>query len=243
LKGFSLTTVPSFDGALGAKMMQTFNDEGFQLKDCPNMEGYPEHPCYFIGRLFLHLLGLGKWERSRPQFALNPQFQDLWFLYWLVRQRRPKYILEYGIGHSTVVMALACFHNGGGGVQCLDAEKDWVRSVMGDLPPELTDYVGAMHSPVIERRLEGRLVLQHLRVPDMVPDMIYVDSPDLHKGEGPHFDGIVDPLYLEPKLKPGCAMIIDGRPRQCMMLMQELRRPWSFGIRKRWESSFYELKE
>jgi hypothetical protein len=239
-----MNDAPSWDGYLGWRAMQAF-DETVKAKsiDAP-WEGdhpYPEHPAYFWGRLFLHELGLGDFERSRPAPTLRPQFHDLWFLYWATRQRRPRIILEYGVGFSTVVFAQACYHNGFGLVQSLDTDTQWVGAVWQGFPEHLKDRVAFMVSAVVERRWDGRKTLQHLRVPDIIPDLIYVDGPDLQKGPGPHFDGIVDPLYLEPKLRRGCGLVVDGRPRQCQLLHDYFQRPWRWEKRTRWQNSIAQL--
>lgn len=44
---------------------------------------------------------------KRPSGSLKPDYADLWFLYSLITKRRPKVVLEFGSGVSTVVMARA----------------------------------------------------------------------------------------------------------------------------------------
>lgn len=239
--------VPTWDGHCGWRAMQAFDQAMKADKICDewvhNKElRYPEHPAYFWGRIFVHQIGLGDFERSRLDVALRPQFHDLWFLYWTVRRQKIQIAFEYGVGYSTVVMAQAMYHNGFGWVQSLDAESGWIGTVWDGFPDHLRDRVAFMCSRLIERRFHGRKVFQYLRAPyGFTPDLIYVDAPDLMKGEGAHYDGIVDPLYLEHRLRRGCLLIVDGRPKQCQMLYDNFKRPWKWTKRRRWDNSIAEL--
>lgn len=48
---------------------------------------------------------------KRPPDAIPPEPADLWYLYRLVRRTKPRMILEFGSGCSTVLLAQALFDN------------------------------------------------------------------------------------------------------------------------------------
>ena len=244
--------IPNRTGPLGISAMAAFQETGVEPAmngaDLINLLGYlphTEHPCLYWGRCFLHELGLAEWELSRPKSALAPQFQDLWTLYWFIRDNQPQSILEYGVGHSSVVMALACFHNQRGVVQSIDEEAGWAGSVARGFPKPLQPHWAIMLSRTIQRHYNGQLVLQYVRSPTaygMVPDFIYIDAPDLFKGAGLHHDGIVDPLYYEHLLKPGCVIAVDGRDGQCIMMQKYFKRNWEMRDQNKYDQRFFILQ-
>src|SRR5258708_1019485 len=59
----------------------------------------------------LHRNGLLTLLSNRPKSAYAPNYEDLWFLYSLVRQKKPRIILEFGAGCSTVILAQALYDN------------------------------------------------------------------------------------------------------------------------------------
>lgn len=75
-----------------------------------------------------------------------------------------------------------------------------------------------------EIEYDGFPCFRYSRLPDVIPDMIYLD--------GSTFTGqrkiAVDVLDLEEKLQTGFTLIIDGRKRKAEFLKTHFRRPFEF---------------
>ncbi|MBA3347677.1 MAG: class I SAM-dependent methyltransferase [Actinobacteria bacterium] len=162
---------------------------------------------------------LERFHDAQPEGALSPDLADLWYLYAVVRDRRPETILEFGSGCSTAVLAAAVRENGVGHIWSLDADEGWAGVTAGSLPAELRNFVTVVHTPVVEedRDVPGWL---HRDVPDVSPDFLYLDSPPLTSERAVAFD----PVDLEARFVPGFAMVIDGRHRNATYLREHLQR-------------------
>jgi hypothetical protein len=223
---------------------------------------YPEHPCYFWGRLFMHAIGLGQFERTRHREALPPQVQDLWPLYWHIRTCNPWFTMEYGTGLSTAVMALALYHNkmilrtkrreGVKPTKCfiyaMDHSEKWIKRCVLGFPPELLGHVKWQPSRVEEVYHGGDHMLQFNLAPNMPPSFVYIDGPDLGvmytQAPADHeCFGIVDPIYYEHKLKPGTQIVIDGRVGNVKFLKENFQRTWQWQDHWAFEQTVATLKE
>ena len=85
---------------------------------------------------------------------------------------------------------------------------------------------------------QGIVALEYNILQNLVPDIIYLDGPDPKSvkgyGEpgGPHFPPIVlDPLIMEPRLRSGSTIIVDGRPSNCMVLKNNFKDKWICRVR------------
>lgn len=66
-------------------------------------------------------------------------------------------------------------------------------------------------------------------LPDIVPDMIYLDGPapsDVPGWDGPPISS--DAFHYEPMLKPGCLLVIDGRFTNLKYLKSRTQRVWDW---------------
>lgn len=167
---------------------------------------------------------------GRPPHGYAPDFSDFWFLYQLVRERKPRCILEFGSGSSTVVLAKALYDNNlerpgaKGYLHSIDDKRYWADVTQSIMPPFLRDVCEVRHVPTAEIEHEGALCWRHTRLPDVVPDMIYLDGPSFTKER----QIAVDILDMEHKLPAGCILIIDGRARNTAFLRKHLSRPFRF---------------
>lgn len=97
----------------------------------------------------------------RPSHSIPPDFADLWFLYRVVRRRRPRYILEFGSGCSTVIMARALWDNQQASPQktgylySIDADPYWAEITTQSMPPHLRGVCEVWCSPVVEVTYQG----------------------------------------------------------------------------------------
>ncbi len=168
--------------------------------------------------------------RSAPRSAFPPEWHDLWFLYREVRARRPRLVLEFGSGCSTPIIAAALEENGAGKIVSVEASAEWLEVTRNYFPRHLAARCELVHSPAVLSEHDGNQVWRHSAVPDVVPDLIYLDGPPLQGRIGS-----IDVLDLEPRLDSGARLIVDGRKKNFAYLRAKLRRPWSF----RWHTIAY----
>lgn len=163
----------------------------------------------------------------RPADAKAPQDYDLWNLYCTVRRRRPKLVMEFGCGCSTLVMAQALAENGDGGLLIVvEAMAQWLEASMREMPSRLARHVDYRHLPLVrgsgwqgEHHYFGGLPLVRL-------DMIYLDGPNPADSFADWSGEPVsaDALLLESRFRPGFRMVVDSRKANVAFLRRELRR-------------------
>jgi hypothetical protein len=199
------------------------------------------------------LLGLLEKIKKNNSDRYSPDWSDLARLHQTIRCRRVFTILEFGIGFSTIVMADALsknrkYWNEQDNVPAVrnttlfqlhsvDAEREWIKVALDDLPANLNEYVVIHHSEVIAADFQGRQCHFYNQLPDCVPDFIYLDGPhpysvsnseNQYSGWG-NPDKVVmsgDLLRIEPWLLPGTLIMIDGRTSNARFLLANFYRNW-----------------
>ncbi len=176
------------------------------------------------GYLQLAARGETRWTDRIPSHAYRPEWDDLWYLYRTVRRLKPRLILEFGPGATTRMMAAALHANGSGRIISIEAHQRWLEVARVYLSPELAERCELIHSHarLIERG--GAQVWQHEHVPSVVPDLIYLDGPPLTQQHAV----AVDVIDLEPRLQPGCRLVVDGRKVNFAYLQRHLQRQWAW---------------
>jgi Methyltransferase domain len=199
--------------------------------------------------------------------ALAPDVNDLVRLHRLVRERPCVTVLEFGIGCSTIALAHALAENErehGEAVRArvtrnsqlfqlfsVDANEGWIEHTRARLPASLADRVHLSHSPVSATTFGGRLCHAYDALPDVVPDMIYLDGPDPADVRG-SVGGLsfsipertvmaADILLMEPTLLPGTVVVVDGRESNVRFLLNNLQRP--FALTREGDATILELDE
>ena len=199
--------------------------------------------------------------------ALRPDVDDLVRLHRLVRQRPCVTVLEFGIGCSTIALAHALEQNEleHGDVLrprlrrnsqlfqlfSVDANERWIEHTRGRLPASLAHRTHLTHSAVSATTFGGRLCHTYDRLPDVVPDLIYLDGPD-PADVGGSVGGLsfaapertvmaADILVMEPTLLPGTVIVVDGRENNKRFLARNLQRPHSITVEG--DASIIELVE
>jgi hypothetical protein len=167
---------------------------------------------------------------DRPAEAFKPDTADLWYLYTLVRRRRPMCVLEFGSGCSTVVIAAALRDNhraaGGpaGRIISVEGQQNWADLTDRTISPELRPYAQVVYAPAVECDVAGTPGFRYdpSAFPAVVPDLIYLDGPELT----PTRKVTANPLDLEPLLRPGCVVVVDGRLDAQAFLKKHFARRW-----------------
>ena len=180
-------------------------------------------------------IGLLKLLNLRPDNAWGADFPDNLYLYQLVREKKPKVVLEFGSGCSTVVISQALYENAcdnpahAGKLYSMESEKQWADVTASNLPERLRPYCELIHGPMEQTKHAGNDTLNYTNLPPLNDiDILYLD--------GPWFQGDIqvvgNPLLLEDKLKPGSMIILDGREINAAYLRKHLKRNYVF--KKRW---------
>jgi Methyltransferase domain len=183
------------------------------------------------------------------EFSLHDaKLVDIERLHRLVRRLRPRHVVEFGCGFSTLAMAHALYLNARqwpgearGTLHVMEASEQWGRNLEQKIPAELAPFVKLrVQSPEVQT-IAGQLCHAFPQLPNVRPDLIYLDGPDPRdvKGEvcGLSFaDGAfacaADPLLYEWFLYPGFVMVVDGRLTNVEFLRRNLKR--KYAIRQSW---------
>ncbi len=186
--------------------------------------------------------------------ALEPDIDDLVRLHKLVRERRAFTVLEFDIGYSTLVIADALaknaddFADSDAEVELLpadafrvfsvDASEAWLATALARIPSGLQTHVVASHSAVHAGTFNGQLCHFYDKVPNVVPDFVYLDGPDPRDVGGAingldfsHRERTViagDLLVMEPTFVPGLMILIDGRTNNARFLAHNFRRTYDW---------------
>lgn len=195
--------------------------------------------------------------------------RDLARLYWLVVSRRVFTILEFGVGWSTLVLAAAMKKNQGlwdelvdppkirnqmpFSVHSVDASREWIENAKRLLTDELSEYVTIHYSGLMAGTFNKRICHYYESIPDVVPDLIYLDGPHPADVKG-EVSGLSwqnpdrtvlsgDLLVMEPILLPGSCILVDGRTNNARFLQNNLQRPWGVAHDAAGDVTILELQE
>ena len=226
-------------------------------------------------RIALMERGIIRGLELRPPDAMAPDARDMWCLYQIVRKEKPKVILEFGSGCSTQAMAHGLLKNQltddmTGHLYSLEVDPHYVDVTRNHIPAYLKDLYTVIPSGVVTGDHEGTGVLRHTNIPDVVPDLMYLDSPAFDNKPVPEgtvgaygynpprlMDGsqegmqwvlpgiqvAADILDMEDRLPVGCVVIVDGRHTNRAYLVKHLKRKWELRINALLNNSKFTLIE
>lgn len=168
----------------------------------------------------------------RPKEAHKPNWIDLWSLYKMIRRRKPKNVLEFGSGCSTIIISQALADNAAEGapghLYSLDTkpepgETDWGQVTLDSMPEYLKSFCTLNVVPVVLGDYEGIPAWRYQGVPEIAPDFVYLDGPGLvhtkHKRAA-------DVLDIESHFRPGFRLLVDGRHENCQFLKDKLKKDY-----------------
>ncbi len=162
--------------------------------------------------------------------AIKPVYSELLNLYEIARRWKPRVVFEFGSGWSTIIWARALFDNeaetpgSGGMLYSMDAEKIWARHTRGLLPETLRPHCEVIYSPVEKIDCCGQKAWRHTEVPEVAPDIVYLDGPALTQD----CQVAADILFLEDRFPKDFMLIIDGRNKNMLFLKENLKRNYDF---------------
>lgn len=197
-----------------------------------------------------------------------PQWRDLLRLHRLVRWRRVTTVMEFGVGFSTAVMADALARNEAEDgefvrtnlrrgnafeIHSVDDTPDWIATAAGRIPEALRGRVTLLASPTRMTTFAGRICTEYDRLPNVTPDLVYVDGPGQHSVLGEvagittaHQDRVpmsCDLLKIEHFLLPGCLIVVDGRTANARFLRANFQRTWAYEHDREGDVHLFELRE
>jgi hypothetical protein len=145
-----------------------------------------------------------------------------------------------------VILAQAIHDNHNGGhLYSVDAVPYWAETTRELMPKHLQKVSTVTASEIVGAEYNGSKVLRHAQVPDVTPDFIYLDGPDFQDfTDRASRAAACDPVDLEPRLKPGFCMIVDGRMENRRFLKENLKRRYAVSTRwplEYWRTAVYEM--
>lgn len=188
--------------------------------------------------------GLNALLDSRPAGAIPPSDFDLWTLWGLIRSSRPDYVVEFGVGCSTYVIAEALHRNNRGILHSVDANDRWIAEVEDQLPAHLRERIRLHSSSLTKMQIEGEPCHAYTTVPQIPIDFIYLDGPDTR--DVPDWTSkpmAADPILLEARFRPGFQMMVDKRPTNVAFLRRRLSRNYLIKSDDIFRNTLFSLKE
>lgn len=206
---------------------------------------------------------------GKLKIPFPPEAGDLVHLHKLIRQRKSFTVLEFGVGYSTLVIADALMKNEKDWSSLrqkpairnrfmfqlfsVDADAKWIKSAAKLMPKHLKDRVHLSHTEVHIGTFQGQLCHFCNKLPDIVPDFIYLDGPGVKDVKG-SINGLsfkcdertvmpADLLLMESTFLPGTFILVDGRTNNARFLKRNFSREYKFHWDKEGDCSTFELDE
>jgi len=209
-----------------------------------NLDSAPPHPDYGPNVA-------GSLEYTIPY---PPVVEDLARLYAFARNRKATTVLEFGSGYSTAIFARALSENKAlygdlpefkalrrnnpFELYTVDCSPEWLKITSERIHAKDRDVVHPHHSTVTIGTFNDRICHYYDNLPNICPDLIYLDGPMQHDAVGEiggihfrHNDRTVvaaDIARMEWTLLPGTLVICDGRTNNARFLKSNFQREWRY---------------
>lgn len=208
------------------------------------------------GRNYLRRVGVLDQLRTGDAQEIPADFSDLCNLHRHVLRRKPRVILEFGTGFSTIVMAHALAQNGSGRLYGIDSSEHWIKNLQAKIPVDLAHYIDLRFSATSIGVHNGELCHYYDFLPNIVPDFIYLDAPASTDVSGsvrgltfqPEDEGVrqqiaADILLYESTLRRGATILVDSRYNNVHFLKRNLKRRYRTRVNRTLRISTFELIE
>ena len=121
-------------------------------------------------------------EYSTKSDVTGASMSDYLTLYNEVRSRKPREILEFGTGFSTVVLAHAALANAKEGaalarITSMEEDAGWTGKAKECLPADVAHFVEIIHSPKIDGVYKIFRGVQYKEIPQRPYDFVFSDGP------------------------------------------------------------------
>lgn len=216
-------------------------------------------------------------ERADPYYTtagkstvpFEPEVEDLVRIHQLIRERKSFTVLEFGVGFSTIIIADALAKNEREfralpsppkirnrflfELFSVDADEYWISKCTTRIPTHLAARVHLSYGPVHTGTFNGHLCHFYDKIPNVIPDFIYLDGPapkdvqgsvnglDFSVDERTVMSG--DLLLMESTFLPGTFILVDGRINNVRFLQRNFQREYKFVYDPDGDISTFELTE
>jgi hypothetical protein len=189
-----------------------------------------------LARRKLQRRGLAQMYGKLHPVSYQPDWSDLLNIYELGRRRRPKIVIEFGSGCSTLMFAKALADNGSGHLYSIETSEHFKKRTESYLPASLRPFVELIHSDIEFGQMAGEKVMWHRTIPDVSPNLVYIDGPD-YQDFSADVEIQADGVMLEPKAQLDYTILIDGRKQTFEFTRRNLRRNYKTtkNIIDKWE--------
>ena len=198
------------------------------------------------------------------------ELDDLSRLHFITRDRKVNTILEFGVGNSTIIFSHALSLNKNKykdvvrknfrknnifQIHSIDNYEKWIQLCKQKINNlnfdiEITNF---HFSTLKMSEFCGRICTFYENLPNISPDLIYLDGPDQFSPIGDirgistkdpdRFPMAADILAFEHFLHPGTLIIVDGRTANARFLKNNFQRKWSYFYSENWDQHYFELTE
>lgn len=191
---------------------------------------------------------------KQQSIPFPPEIRDLVNLHKLIRKRKVFTVMEFGVGYSSIIIADALLKNKHDfeklkikpkirkentfELHSIDPNKFWLQRFKKQIPSKLKRIIHLHYSEVQISEFNGRMCNLFKKIPNIIPDFIYVDGPAAYDVKG-MIRGIsfnkkertimnADLLTLEPFFVPGTFILIDGRTNSARFLKNNFQRTYKY---------------
>ena len=203
---------------------------------------------------------------NNSQYPNATELDDLLRLHYIVTSRKVTTVLEIGVGKSTAVFSDALSKNKklyeefvlnnlrrSNPFEChsVDNNKVWIEKVKKEYKD--LGNISYHYCKCNMSSINSRICTLFEGMPDICPDLIYIDGPDQFSPEGDvrglstrHPDRMPmsgDVITIEHFLTPGTLIVVDGRTANARFLKANLQRDWDYYHSQEFDQHFFELKE
>ena len=203
---------------------------------------------------------------NNSQYPNATELDDLLRLHYIVTSRKVTTVLEIGVGKSTAVLSDALSKNKklyeefvlnnlrrSNPFEChsVDNNKVWIEKVKKEYKD--LGNISYHYCKCNMSSINSRICTLFEGMPDICPDLIYIDGPDQFSPEGDvrglstrHPDRMPmsgDVITIEHFLTPGTLIVVDGRTANARFLKANLQRDWDYYHSQEFDQHFFELKE
>lgn len=145
--------------------------------------------------------------------STGANFSDYWLLYSHIRKTKPREVLEFGPGITTLVIAQALSENGCGRVTAMEDLEEYRNALDKIIPDRLRPYIDLRLSPARTVHWGPVRGKAYGEIPERDYEFVWIDGPnyDLER----EFDA--DILEIVERSEKPITAFVDGRKTSCFL--------------------------
>tara|TARA_B100000963_G_scaffold359267_1_gene386064 strand:+ start:9009 stop:9836 length:828 start_codon:yes stop_codon:yes gene_type:complete len=202
-------------------------------------------------------------EKIKKKFY--PNIEQLYFIYNIITIFKRVTVLEFGVGWSTKIISTALLENkkkyhkkirnlrytNSFELFSIDNYKKYLNKTKKSLDKDQKKITTFYYSDVKMSEFKKRICTEYEKLPKINPDLIFIDGPSQFKVKGkinnintshPDLAPIsMDVVKIEPFLRPGTILLIDGRALNALFLKNFFYRNWNYKYFRNYDLHFFFL--